>query len=266
MLLSAIVFAASTRFAVTRSGAALLYLAAGITALYWVRGTLAIILTACLAMGLVMTGRGVGKRLTALQYGLIGISILVIIPFVKSSANDYGVSLAGIDRSRLALEHGANSSFGSLTSSPGLQGSLVTAIKQFPAALLGPFPWQWTISPVGLLTAVDSLTWILLVYLIIRAWRVPNVRRWRWLCAAPTVGLILALAIESGNYGTLIRIRASALVFVIPLTAAWLAARNSRRAATPEPRIPDMVAKRLNRTSPTDAHSPSQSGASRRPG
>ena len=197
--------------------------------LYWLRGTVTVVLIAGLLIGIVMVGRLGNHKMRARQAFLLLVVAVFSVPVALKVLGTFNVNFDSINASRAALARTAHSSFGSVSSSSGTFGSARIAVEQLPSAMLGPFPWQWAGGLGGLLTALDAVTWWVLLYYVWRAWRTDGVRRGRWILAAPALILFLAVALTSGNYGTLVRIRAMNVPVVAPLVAVGMLTPRVRR-------------------------------------
>lgn len=188
--------------------------------LLWLRGPLSVLMLFGILLGIVLAGRLGTKRIRPRQ-AIVAVAILmVVIPLSVRLMSAFNISFSSINESRDALARTANTSFGAaVSSSNSPTGSLFLAVRQLPTAALGPFPWQYSFGLGGMLTTLDALTWAVFAAFLIRAWRVPLIRRGRWLCLTPAVVLLLSIALASGNFGTLVRIRAMA----VPLLAGVIA-------------------------------------------
>ena len=84
--------------------------------------------------------------------------------------------------------------------------------------LLGPAPWEWP--TVGSLLAGDGILWVVVLVLAIwGSWLAPD-RHMALLLIIPALLLLASLALTSGNYGTMQRLRAQPELILLPLAAA----------------------------------------------
>lgn len=84
--------------------------------------------------------------------------------------------------------------------------------------LIGPLPWEWGV--VGPIFALDGVVWVLMVILAVRGWQESGDRRLILILVLPAVALWVSLAVNSGNYGTMQRLRALPELLLLPLAAA----------------------------------------------
>jgi hypothetical protein len=246
-LTASVAFAACTLYLSTRRYRWLMLAAAADLLLVWLRGPVAVILLVGLILGVVLVGHlGASRIHPARAIAVVAVAV-VAVPLALKLLGTFNASLANINQSRVALARSATTSFGTVSSSSTILGSAWLSIKQLPLAALGPFPWQWSGGFGGLLTAADALTWLAFSWFGIRAWRSQVVRRGRWMCVAPAGVLLLSIALISGNYGTLVRIRAMALPLLASLIAVGMA-------------LPRTSRKRVADIQPSVANSPRPAG------
>ena len=217
-----VVLAASAAYLRTRRLRWLILPAFADLLLVWLRGPVSVIVLVGVVLGLVLAGRLGAGRIRPSYAVLFAALAIIAVPVSLKLFGTFNASLETINQSRAALARSASSSFGAVSSSSSLSGSVVLAIRQLPDAALGPFPWQWGGGLGGMLNAIDALTWLVFARFGVRAWRLGIVRRGRWICACPAGLLLLAIALTSGNYGTLVRIRAMALPLLASLIAAGM--------------------------------------------
>ena len=203
--------------------------------LVWLRGPASVIVLVGLILGVTLVGQlGAGHIRPSRAIFFIFL-IVIAVPVSLRLLGSFNTSLDTINQSRAALARSATTSFGAVSSSSDLFGSAILSLRQLPNAALGPFPWQWSAGLGGILTAVDALTWLVFARYGVSAWRSSVVRRGRWLCVVPAGLLLLAIALASGNYGTLVRIRAMLLPLLACIIAVGMAHVRGSRASRSDP-------------------------------
>ncbi|WP_125932780.1 hypothetical protein [Janibacter indicus] len=198
-----------------RVGAYLTALLIGLLGAYSFRSSVAVALGATLILSLLIAR---SSRLA------VKISLLAVTLAATPTAVAYIQSQALLDPDRIEMSQtelaGANSGF-----STGL-GSLPATLLR---VTLGPFPWEFP--SLGLLYLAEWVIWIAILALSIRGTKT----RHAWIIWAGSVAVISSLAFTSGNYGTTVRLRAMALVILLPLAAqgwAQIRAKKELRATT----------------------------------
>lgn len=206
------------------------WLTVALLGLFWVRGTAALLAVVGLAVTVVLVRRGVGQSVMLLAaLGAVWVSPIG----ARATAILDAYQLDDINRSRNALTTMADSGF-QTAAYDGTLGTLLSLPTMLPRTLLGPYPWEW--SALNPLFAAEALAWLGLLFL---AWRGR-----RQLVAGVAGGLLaqagvvlFSLAVTSGNYGTMLRLRVLAVVFLIPLAAAGWQVGVERRAARRRPAV-----------------------------
>jgi hypothetical protein len=181
-------------------------------ALLWVRGTLVALVAVAGLIGFTLArrGRGMIPMLAA-----TGIGYVILAP--RLAAVNAGYSLEQINQSRSALSRKGASAFATVDYADPM-AVLREAPKLLARVMFGPFPWEWP--GLGLTAAFSTCCWLLIVWWTWRARR--RVSRQRWLLLMPAAGLLIALALTSGNYGTMDRLRVQAAVMLMPVAAAGM--------------------------------------------
>lgn len=185
----------------------------GTIGLFWIRGPVALIVGLGTMAGLALSGqRRVVKS--------IGVAVFVLGGYVFLA--DRIRQLTELDATSVAFSRSALAS-----ARTGFEGSILSTI---PRVLFGPYPTEWLV--LGASVIPDAIYTITITILATLAFR----KYGAGLCVlTPAVGIVMALAISSGNYGTMIRLRAEVMILVIPLAAWWLFDRRAKsraRAAT----------------------------------
>lgn len=178
----------------------------GTAGLLWIRGPLALIVGIGALTGLAVSrGRRFGK--------IVGVACFAVLSYFLLGSKIRDVTQFGtpqIDLSRSALE----------SSRSGFTGSVLSTV---PRVLVGPYPTEWL--PLGVKVVPDVLYTLVITVFAIIAFR--GYRR-AIVLVTPAIGLVAALAIGSGNYGTMIRLRAEVMILLIPLAACFVADWRSR--------------------------------------
>jgi hypothetical protein len=130
--------------------------------------------------------------------------------------------LPNIDAIRASLATARTGSFPVAPSTDPL-GSLWAIVRIVPKVLLGPYPWEWL--QTGLPFALDAMLWLAVLWFVFRGWKRSTNRRVLGVIILPAVALLLALAVTSGNYGTMQRLRVQSTVMILPLAAVGLRRR-----------------------------------------
>ena len=209
-----------------RRGASLLLIS---LAMLTIRAPVAAVLVVFLVIGLILASAprpGDHARRATLIVGAIGIALFLFPRFdaLQSLETQDSASIVN-SRNYLAT---ANTGFGeqAATTTSGLYGQLPTAL---PLVVFGPLPWQLASSELA--AVADTLAWWFVLYL---AWRgfVPlrrRVGRASLLLLVPTAALLGVLALTLANFGIVIRMRAMAVVLLVPYAAVGLAVLAERR-------------------------------------
>lgn len=168
--------------------------------------------------------------------------VIVALVLIVAYASPLSAQIEGIferytfervEISREALQRTGDTGFATGSGAPFL-----VAISVLPRVLAGPFIWE--INTVGPAGVIEGVLWLLLLILAIRGWVRLTDRRSANVLVIPALVLIYVLAMTSGNYGTMVRLRTQVALMLIPLAAAGLsrvrkAVRNrggSKRPAT----------------------------------
>lgn len=198
-------------------------LALGLIGLVVIRGTMAVIVAAAVALAIIPISKH--KTLPILIGG--GLTIVagpVILAQADRIAGGYGIN--EINTVRGALSREAGSSSFEVESYSGNLGVLTSLPQLLARALLGPFPWEWP--AVGPVFVIDGIIWLAAVALLVVGLRGLDPAR-TLAHLLPAFSILVVLALTSGNYGTMQRLRIQALVVVLPLVArGWVTLRDRR--------------------------------------
>lgn len=183
------------------------------------RGSMAFLVAFAIVLGLstslvLRSGQSRGRWVIVplvIVVGVLGQSAL-------ASANST-LSVERINAVRGSQSTGTSTGFAVDETASGTAGDLGSSLViTLPRVVLGPFPWE--LSGSGSILLLDALLWWLSLYLMIVGLRTKEGRLLALLLVPTIVGLFVALALYSGNYGTMIRLRSQAYPFVLPIAAA----------------------------------------------
>lgn len=185
-----------------KSGAlrGLLLITVGLVGCFTFRASLSLILAASIAVATVITRRANG----AARFGIL-LAAAALTPVAINFASQANYT----DTEALSHSQQALGRAGSGFSGGG-------PLLGFARTLLGPFPWE--LRELSPLYALDWLQWIFILCLAVRAWRRHSPG---YFPLFPPLAVLVALAVSSGNYGTMIRLRTTALILLLPLVAAY---------------------------------------------
>ncbi|MEU1971757.1 hypothetical protein ABZ477_08870 [Microbacterium sp. NPDC019599] len=219
LLISLMLFAAAgivSRAGTVAGNVILLVLAFG--ALIAFRGSVAIALMAAILAAIVVAqDRNKNAGLGAYMLLIVVLGIAYMTPLADQIEGVFGrYSFERLEVSREALQRTADSGF-----SIGAGGPILSALTTLPRVLFGPFFWE--IEIVGVPGVLEGLLWVGLLVLVARGFRrVPN-PRFSSVLVLPSLTLLYVLAVTSGNYGTMVRLRTQVAIMLIPLAAAGVA-------------------------------------------
>lgn len=192
------------------------------------RGSIGIAVLVALLAAIVVSRSGDRKRKWATY---VVVALVLLLAYASPlSAQIEGIferyTFERVEISREALQRTGDTGFAT-----GSGPSFFVAISVLPRVLAGPYLWE--IGSVGPAGVVEGFIWVLLVMFAFRGWRRLTDRRSANVLIAPALVLIYVLAMTSGNYGTMIRLRTQVALMLIPLAAAGLS-RARTAAATRE--------------------------------
>lgn len=181
------------------------------------RGSIGIaVLVASLAA--IVLSRSRDRKREWLTYFIVAL-VLVVAYATPLSAQIEGIferyTFERVEISREALQRTGETGFATGSGAP-----FMIAISVLPRVLAGPFIWEF--STVGTAGVIEGALWVLLLILAIRGWMRLTDRRSANVLVVPALVLIYVLAMTSGNYGTMIRLRTQVALMLIPLAAAGL--------------------------------------------
>ncbi len=225
LCLSVLVFAvAGIVKSVGKAGWNVILLIVAFAALLAFRGSIGIaVLVASLAA--IVLSRRRDRKQELMTYVVVGL-VLVVAYATPLSAQIEGIferyTFERLEISREALQRTGDTGF-----STGSGAPFLVAISVLPRVLAGPFVWEF--NSVGPMGVIEGMLWLILLVLAIRGWVRLTDRRSANVLVVPALVLIYVLAMTSGNYGTMIRLRTQVAVLLIPLAAAGLARAKAAR-------------------------------------
>lgn len=184
------------------------------------RGSVAIAVIVALIAAVVVARRGSISVYVVLA---LAVAVVFLTPLADQVDAIFGrYNVEQLDASREALQRTADSAF-----STGSGGPIAAVISVLPRVLFGPFVWEvGTVGPAGI---IDGLLWVALLLTAIYGFKTATNKRALTVLVFPAVTLLMVLALTSGNYGTMVRLRVQVAIFLIPLAAAGLATWKERR-------------------------------------
>jgi len=185
------------------------------------RGSLAVILIAtALVVVPLSSGKGV---LRGRAPSVVAVPLMLLLAGVGQSAySSVGGSLSSERAAEIRHSQSTRAASGFAVDQgggAGLVGAAQQIVRSLPQVALGPYPWHLVSIPSY---APDVIFWWVLLWLAWRGGRSPAGRKLRLPLVLLALGLMAALAVYSGNFGTLIRLRAQLVPVVIPLAALGL--------------------------------------------
>lgn len=193
-----------------------------------VRGTAALLVGSASLIAFAVTAR---SRVIPVLVGAIGLIVAgpALVSMGEGVAGGYDVN--AINQQRAALSRSADSSF-EVETYDSFGSMLLAAPMAMLRGLAAPFPWE--LPSLGPFLILDTLVWWgLAVTFVIGVTRFPD-RRLLLSLLIPAVTLLVVLAITSGNYGTMTRLRYQSAVMLLPVggfgLTVMLAYWRSRRA------------------------------------
>jgi len=212
-------------------------LAAFLLLLLAFRGSMALLVAVSLAVGMaaVALGRRAEGRLG--KYGLLVILLMVVVGQVALVGASSQLNVERITAVRSAQATDTTTAIGSAALggpqvTDGFGGLAQLSLSVLPNVALGPFPWE--LSGNASILLVDTFFWWVILGLTISGLRSPDGRRLARIYLPTVLGLFVALALYSGNYGTMVRLRSQAYPFIIPIAAVALAGARPKRALDDE--------------------------------
>lgn len=211
-------------------------IAVALLGLLSIRGTAAVLVGAAALITISLTGR---QRVWPLLLGVI-VALVAGAEVIQGAQQIVGgYDLETVNRQREALSRDARTSF-EVTTISGIGGLLLAGPVLLLRGALGPLPWEMPV--VGVLLSVDALIWWTVLGLAVAGWRAMPSRRAVLGIVLPAVALLLVLALTSGNYGTMTRLRTQVAVIVLPLAAAGLERLVARvRAGSAGDAAPELI-------------------------
>ncbi|GGF43703.1 hypothetical protein GCM10011519_16940 [Marmoricola endophyticus] len=151
---------------------------------------------------------------------LLIVPALGLLPLVWSwLSSRFDLSAESISQQGVSLSDGANSGFSG--SSSGGYSDLV--LVRLPRVLAGPFPTEYRPSGVMVLAGVEGAIWLVAVLLALRLLMRQGKRddfgRAAFVIVVAVGATLAMIALSTGNYGILSRMRSIAFVLLLPLSS-----------------------------------------------
>ena len=186
------------------------------------RGSVAIAVIIALIAAVVVARRGGISVYLALA---LAAAVVFLTPLADQVDAIFGrYNFEQLDSSREALRRTADSAF-----STGSGGPLTAIVTVLPRVLFGPYAWEGN---TGLAGVIDGLLWVALLVPAVYGFANAANKRALTVLLLPSATLLIVLAMTSGNYGTMVRLRVQVAIFLIPLAAAGLANLRHRRRSS----------------------------------
>lgn len=212
---------------------ALAVLAASLSLLFTYRGPIAILASAGLIVGIMVSpGRSIGGLGTGLSAaGAIAVFVVAFglgLTGYRSAVHQSNLGQVSTVRQDLATS--AKSGFDPQADVSTTSGALSYAPRGIFNFLLGPAPWQvHSLAQAAALPDV-AVWWCLFPSLLRGVWAGGRrIGSGAFVLGLPAVLLVFTLAIVAGNFGLVVRERAQVVVLLIPFIALGLAERAARR-------------------------------------
>lgn len=204
---------------------------AGALGLATFRGSLMPVLVVAVMVGVYLSRKKATGMATA---GAVLILTATLLVGSRTGALSSLSNESQLNASRASLAT-ANSGFAA-TAYSSTSGALSQLPVTLPRVAFGPYPTAWL--TVNTITPIIWAVWIWLLVNAVIGFRVTRSARARWLFVPPAAMLSVVIAITSGNWGTLVRIRDQVALILLPLAAVAMAQRNARRNAPKPPSRP----------------------------
>lgn len=161
---------------------------------------------------------------------LVGLALLSL--YYAGVAGLTNTNIESVVRSRNSLATNASTGFTQSTTASASDLSSASIDAIIPVTF-GPLPWQ--LAGQAWPAVFDTVTWWAILALSLVGWlALRGQRRLTNVLTIPAVGIIIVLIITSGNFGTMIRIRAQAAVLLLPIAAVGWTQLKERRLRSSE--------------------------------
>lgn len=188
--------------------------------LSYARGPAALLMGVAGLLALAIVSRGT-KLLVLAGSTLLAVGLVVLTPARERllALLDRN-SLDTIDAARETLSTEAETGW-PLANSSGILGFIEAVSIATPRVALGPFPWEWLVTPAPLVA--DVILWVFVLGLVgVGIKLLPRLRD-SLLLVLPSLAVAASLVLTSSNYGTMQRLRVQAVILLIPLAGAGIA-------------------------------------------
>ena len=171
-----------------------------------------------------------GRRSRIWSRIVIGMSILVVsavsyVPFanfvVPADVDTIIQTRQELDVGSTAFGEQEQTAFGEQEApgelSPKGNHLLTTLLASFLRAGLGPFPWEWSPSLLGLFYSSSALYWFAVLVGAVISLAIPQTRAITIIFLGIAALQVGAISVEAANYGLVMRVRLSAFVTLLPI-------------------------------------------------
>lgn len=184
-------------------------------------------------IALIFSGHRSGRR----THWLAGISLslacaLSYAPFANFVLPD---DLAAVAQTRQELDTGStafeepSTAFEEPSTAPSKAepvasnfGFLTTLFVSFLRASLGPFPWEWTPTLMGVFYSSSAIFWFAVLIGALSSLKISAIRPLTFIFVLVAGLQVGAISVETSNYGLLMRVRLSAFVTLLPIAITGL--------------------------------------------
>lgn len=199
-------------------------LALGLSGAVVFRGSLAVIMAMTALVTLMVRRRRAQEAARKSPRSLLAVPVILAVGILGQSAYLASSGTLTSERAveiRDAQSRSADTAFttSDASSSSSTQDLLIDGVTTLPVAALRPWPWELPGMP---LLAPMTMYWWLVLLLALKALRDPRARPILVPIGTFVLGLLMALAVYSGNFGTLVRLRDQLVLVIAPLVAIGL--------------------------------------------
>lgn len=221
--LTAMILFGGASYIAGRAPTAVIAITLGAGGLSAFRGSLSAIVVGGVVVGVFLSR----KKATPLATAMMGIAALGLVFYALQK----GLANSLTDQTQLNASRSELSRSGSGFATASYQGpmSAIVALPiTVPRILFGPYPTAW--ASIGVYGPLIWVVWIWLLWNAVQGFKSQRASRARWLWVPPALMLTIILAITSGNWGTMARIREQVSLCLVPLAAIWWCDRRQRHA------------------------------------
>ena len=155
------------------------------------------------------------------RYLAVALMAVVGIAFASSGLNvllaQLGFTAESIQTNRVYISVDATTGFAVDSLQTGVVGFLSTAVQVVPRLLFGPFPWELGFAPVWIWVLLNTLVWLVLLFLAIRNLSHLEHKYFGLILVVASGLVLLAMSVTLTNYGIVVRMRGAAMIMLLPL-------------------------------------------------